>query len=115
MRLPGGGGAPEIATSVREVFVLLRQSPRTFVEQLDFLTSVGDRVTFVVTDLCVLERDPEAGELMVTRIHPGVAEEQLRDATGWPLRIADGLRRTEPPSDEELTALRALSRRGGPV
>jgi glutaconate CoA-transferase subunit B len=115
VRLPGGGGAPEIATSVREVFVLLRQSPRTFVEQLDFLTSVGDRVTFVVTDLCVLERDPEAGELMVTRIHPGVAEEQLRAATGWPLRIADGLRRTEPPSDEELTALRALSRRGGPV
>ncbi len=61
VRLPGGGGAPEIATSVREVFVMLRQSPRAFVEQLDFTTSRGDRVRVVVTDLGILE--PRDGEL----------------------------------------------------
>jgi glutaconate CoA-transferase, subunit B len=114
VRLPGGGGAPEIATSVREVFVLLRQSPRTFVERLDFLTSVGDRVTFVVTDLCVLEPDAETRELAVTCVHPGVDEERLRAATGWPLRIAAGKRETEAPTAAELGALRALTRKGSP-
>src|SRR5712691_12561125 len=54
VRLPGGGGAPEIATSCREIFVMLRQTPRAFVEELDFLTSLGERVTVVVSDLGVL-------------------------------------------------------------
>jgi glutaconate CoA-transferase subunit B len=106
VRLPGGGGAPEIATSVQEVFVMLRQSPRSFVERLDFRTSAGDRVTFVVTDLGVLE--PENGELTLTRLHPGVEVEQAREATGWELRVADDVGRTEAPSDDELAALRAL-------
>src|SRR3982751_1931870 len=76
VRLPGGGGAPEIATSVRDVFVMLAQSPRTFGERLDFKTSVGDRVRVVVTDLGVLEPD-EGGELMLTHVHPGVEAERV--------------------------------------
>jgi glutaconate CoA-transferase subunit B len=111
VRLPGGGGAPEIATSVRDVFVMLEQSRRTFVERLDFKTSVGDRVRVVVTDLGVLEPD-EGGELMLTHVHPGVEPEQVREATGWDLRVAEDIAVTEPPSDAELTALRSLRTKG---
>jgi glutaconate CoA-transferase, subunit B len=111
VRLPGGGGAPEIATSVRDVFVMLKQSPRTFVDQLDFKTSVGDRVRVVVTDLGVLEPD-EDGELALTHVHPGVEPDAVRTATGWDLRVADDLAVTEPPSDTELGALRSLRTKG---
>jgi glutaconate CoA-transferase, subunit B len=110
VRLPGGGGAPEIATSVRDVFVMLNQSPRSFVEQLDFKTSVGDRVRVVVTDLGVLE--PDEGELTLTHVHPGVEPDEVRAATGWDLRIADDLAVTEPPSEQELSALRSLRTKG---
>jgi glutaconate CoA-transferase subunit B len=115
VRLPGGGGAPEIASSVREVFVMLRQSPRTFVEELDFRTSAGDRVTFVVTDLGVLEPDPGDRELVLTRVHPGVEVEQVSEATGWELRVADEVGETEPPTEQELARLRALKTKGGRV
>jgi glutaconate CoA-transferase subunit B len=111
VRLPGAGGAPEIATSVRDIFVMLKQSPRSFVEQLDFKTSVGDRVRVVVTDLGVLEPD-ENGELMLTHVHPGVVPDEVRAATGWALRIADDLAVTEPPSDTELGSLRSLRTKG---
>ena len=114
VRLPGGGGAPEIATSVRDVFVMLKQSPRTFVDQLDFKTSVGDRVRVVVTDLGVLEPD-EDGELALTHVHPGVEPGAVRTATGWDLRVADDLAVTEPPSDAELGALRSLRTKGAAV
>jgi glutaconate CoA-transferase subunit B len=108
VRLPGGGGAPEIATAAREVFVMLRQSPRTFVEELDFRTSVGERVTVVVTDLGILEpRGPER-ELVLTHVHPGIDVEAARAATGWPLVVADDLRETRPPTDRELGTLRSL-------
>ena len=112
VRLPGGGGAPEIAQSVRDVFVMLRQSPRTFVERLDFKTSVGDRVRVVVTDLGILEPDGD-GELSLTRVHPSVDPEQARAATGWELRVAEDMTETEAPTDEELAALRRLEPRGG--
>src|SRR5207302_6416407 len=112
VRLPGAGGAPEIATSVREVFVMLRQSPRAFVERLDFLSSRGDRVSTVVTDLGVLEPDPATRELTLTRVHPGVHLQQARDATGWALRVADAVRQTDPPTDAELRALRSLKTKG---
>ena len=110
VRLPGGGGAPEIALGVRDVFVMLRQSPRAFVDRLDFTTSLGDNVRVVVTDLGVLE--PRDGELTLTRIHPNVELEDVRAATGWQLRIAPGLQTTDPPSDDELHALRSLRTKG---
>ena len=111
VRLPGGGGAPEIASSVREVFVMLRQSPRTFVEELDFRTSAGDRVTFVVTDLGILTPDPETRELTLTSLHQGVDAERAKAATGWPLKVAPKLETTPPPTPDELEALRALNAR----
>ena len=112
VRLPGGGGAPEIATSAEKVFVMLRQTPRTFVERLDFLTSTGDRVAVVVTDLGILEPDPETRELTLTRLHPGVEVEQARAATGWELRMAKDLGQTEPPTEDELARLRSLKTKG---
>jgi glutaconate CoA-transferase subunit B len=112
VRLPGGGGAPEIATSAQKVFVMLRQTRRAFVERLDFLTSSGDRVALVVTDLGILEPDPESRELTLTFTHPGVEVEQVREATGWELRVADDLGETAPPAEEELTRLRALKTKG---
>jgi glutaconate CoA-transferase subunit B len=108
VRLPGGGGAPEIARSCRHVFVMLRQTPRTFVERLDFRSSVGERVSVVVTDLGVLEPDPDGRELVLTHVHRGVTVDEARTATGWDLRVASTLRETECPSPQELAALRAL-------
>ena len=110
VRLPGGGGAPEIATGVRDVFVMLRQSTRTFVSKLDFTTSLGDNVRVVVTDLGILE--PREGELTLVAVHPGTDASTARSATGWELRVADDLRETEPPTVAELTALRALRTKG---
>jgi glutaconate CoA-transferase, subunit B len=109
VRLPGAGGAPEIATSVRDVFVMLRQSPRTFVEQIDFVSSVGERVRVVVTDLGILE--PRDGELVLTRLHPGATVERAGAATGWDLRVADDVGETEAPTADELAALRELQAR----
>jgi len=123
VRLPGGGGAPEIAASCKETLVMLKQSPRTFVERLDFRTSVGfgdgpgsrERlglrgrgVTAVITDLGELEPDPETFELTLARVHPGVSVEQAVAATGWPLAVRDDLEGSAPPTDRELEALRAL-------
>lgn len=113
VRLPGGGGAPEIATQAREVFVMLRQSPRTFVERLDFRTSSGERVRIVVTDLGVLEPRGEERELALTLVHPGVDVETVRAATGWPLAVADDVRETAPPTERELATLRSLRTKGG--
>jgi glutaconate CoA-transferase, subunit B len=123
VRLPGAGGAPEIAASCGEVIVIVRQSPRAFVETVDFITSVGhgsgpgDRErlglrgkgpTKVITDLGILEPDPETAELVLTHVHSGITPEQAQEATGWDLKIADDLKTTEPPTEEELKALRAL-------
>jgi glutaconate CoA-transferase subunit B len=123
VRLPGAGGAPEIAASCGEVVVIVRQSPRSFVERVDFVTSVGygrgpgDRErlglrgrgpTKVITDLGILEPDPETRELVLTHVHPGISPEQAQEATGWELKIASELVTTEPPTDEELSELREL-------
>jgi glutaconate CoA-transferase subunit B len=106
VRLPGGGGAPEIALGVRDVFVMLRHSPRAFVERLDFTTSLGDRVRVVVTDLGILE--PRDGELTLVGVHPGVTVDDVRAATEWELAVADDVAETRPPSADELAALRSL-------
>jgi glutaconate CoA-transferase, subunit B len=114
VRLPGAGGAPEIAAWCQETFVMLKQTPRAFVERLDFLTSAGRPrasggagVTCVVTDLGVLEPS-ETGELALTEVHPDVTVAQAREATGWDLRVVSDVRMGSPPSAEELQALRAL-------
>jgi glutaconate CoA-transferase, subunit B len=108
VRLPGAGGAPEIATSAKEVFVMLRQSLRTFVSELDFRTSAGGSVSTVVTDLGILKPRGEERELTLTSVHPGVDADQAREATGWDLRVADDLDVTAAPTDAERKALRAL-------
>jgi len=123
VRLPGAGGAPEISAHCRETYVMLRQSPRTFVERLDFRTTVGQGdgpesreelgfagagVTAVVTDLGLLEPDPETRELTLTCVHPGVSADDARSGTAWDLRVADDLRVLDPPGAAELAALRAL-------
>ena len=112
VRLPGAGGAPEIATSAKEVFVMLRQSLRTFVSELDFLTTPGGSVSTVVTDLGILEPQGVERELTLTSVHPGVDFEQAREATGWDLRVADDLSVTTAPTEAELTALRGLEAKG---
>jgi glutaconate CoA-transferase, subunit B len=105
-RLPGAGGAPEIATGCEEVVVIAPHSPRTFVPELDFLTTTGARTTQVITDLGVLE--PRDGELTLTAVHPGVTADQAREATGWDLRVAEEIATTPEPTNEELGALKEL-------
>ena len=117
VRLPGAGGAPEIASWCGETFVMLKQSPRSFVDELDFRTTAGAGmggagVTCVVTDLGVLEPD-ETGELTLTELHPEMTADDARDATGWDLRVAASLRTSAPPIESELDALRALKPANG--
>jgi glutaconate CoA-transferase subunit B len=125
VRLPGAGGAPEIATLAGEVFIILRHGKRALVDKLDFATSrgllPGDRVegagrrgkgpTVLVTDLGILKPDRESRELTLVSLHPGVTIEQAKAATGWPLQVAADLIETPPPAAAELEALRALKER----
>jgi glutaconate CoA-transferase, subunit B len=126
VRLPGGGGAPEIASSCHEIFITIPMSRRTFVDQLPFITSLGHGTgrgsrealglktrgpTRIMTDLCVLEPDPESSELMVTSLHPGVTQDAARAACGWALRFSDRLATTAEPTQQELQVLRDLQAR----
>jgi glutaconate CoA-transferase, subunit B len=123
VRLPGAGGAPEIAALSKEVIVIVHQSPRTFVERVDFVTSVGygdgpgarERLglpgagpRLVITDLGVLSPDPVTCELTLTHIHPGVDLSKVRAATGWSLSVAEELAISAPPTAYELAVLRRL-------
>jgi len=125
-RLPGAGGAPEIASCAGEVVLVLKQSARAFVRTLDFVTSVGHLdggdarrrlglpgkgPVAVVTDLCIMEPDEITKELTVTQLHPGVSREQITRATGWEVRFARTLRETAVPTIAELETLRNLERR----
>ena len=125
-RLPGAGGAPEIASAAGEVLIILKQSPRAFMPKLDFITSAGHMTggdsrarsgargkgpTAIITDLGILTPHPETKEMTLTALHPFATAEQAVAATGWPLKVADKLERTEPPSGLELEALRELHAR----
>jgi glutaconate CoA-transferase, subunit B len=129
VRLPGSGGAPEIAASCKEVIVVMRHRARAFVERVDFVTSVGhgsgptDRALLglrgagpvrVITDLGVLEPDPETAELVLTALHHGVAVEQVHAETGWELQVSADLMITSPPTETELRTLRAMRTVGDP-
>ena len=108
VRLPGAGGAPEIAASCGRVLVVMRHGRRAFVERVGFRTSLGERVSTVITDIGVLERDAERAELVLTALHPGATLDQARADTGWDLAVADEVATTAAPSPEELAVLREL-------
>jgi len=126
VRLPGAGGAPEIAGSAKEVLIILKQSHRTFVDKLAFITSVGhgeggdhrQRLGLpgkgpvaIITDLCTMQPEPGSNEFIVTALHPGVTPEQVVENTGWAIRFADSLAVTAAPTATELAALRDLEAR----
>lgn len=125
-RLPGAGGAPEIASCAKEVVLVLKQSARSFVKKLDFLTSVGhldggdsrkklglpgNGPVAVVTDLCIMKPDETTKELTVTQLHPGVTREHVQKATEWEIKFVVDLKETEVPTENELSVLRDLLHR----
>lgn len=123
-RLPGSGGACEIAINAREVFVIMRQSPRSFVDAIDFRTSpgnlggangarlrreqgwLGSGPSVVVTDLGIFHFDEASGEMRLDSLHPGSTLEEVRAAMAWEPRIADELASTDAPTDQELRLIR---------
>src|ERR1039458_5787928 len=126
VRLPGSGGASEIASGCGQIFIVMRHNARSFVAQLDFLTTLGHGrtgrerrelgiptkgPTLLVTDLCIMQPEPESNEMVVTSIHPDVTREQIRKGTGWDIRFAPAVEETAPPAAEELEVLRALHAR----
>jgi glutaconate CoA-transferase subunit B len=125
-RLPGAGGAPEIAAAARETVIVVRHSPRTLVAQLDFVTTVGHAVrgqsraslglagggpNQVITDLGVLTPDPQTGELTLTAVHEGIDVDRVIGATGWVLQVARDVHVLPPPTPNELATLRDLQAR----
>ena len=126
VRLPGGGGAPEIASSCGQIYITMAQSTRGMVDRIDFFTSFGhgaggkDREelglstrgpTMLITDLAVWRPDPETSEFTVVSLHPGVSREMIQETCGWPARFAGSVEETPPPTDEELSVLRELKAR----
>jgi glutaconate CoA-transferase, subunit B len=126
VRLPGAGGAPEIATSCGRIFMIMRHHQRAMVEKLDFVTTLGHGPTgrerrqlgiftagpvLLVTDLCMMEPEPETNEFVVTALHHGVTREQVTQNTGWAVRFSQEVAETEAPTPTELEALRELNAR----
>jgi glutaconate CoA-transferase subunit B len=126
VRLPGAGGAPEIAAMAGEVLIIMNQNTRAFVDKLDFVTTAGHLdggdarkraglpgkgPTAVITDLCIMRPDAETRELVVTDLHPGVTADQVSEKTGWDIRFANDVVETMAPTPNELTVLRALLKR----
>jgi glutaconate CoA-transferase subunit B len=125
VRLPGAGGASEIAALAREVLIVLQQSKRTFVDKVDFITSAGyldggdtrSRLKLpgkgpvaIITDLCIMEPESGSNEFVVTHLHPGVGRNTVVQSTGWAVRFADPVKETAAPSESELKVLRELHR-----
>jgi glutaconate CoA-transferase subunit B len=108
VRMPGAGGAPLITAGAREIVVIVRQTPKSFVTELDFLTTAPCAgLTTVITDLGILETEAQS-QLTLINCHPGVTVDRVRDATAWPLKVADCLSETPAPTSLELSALRQL-------
>jgi glutaconate CoA-transferase subunit B len=123
-RLPGSGGACEIAINARQVFVIMRQSKRSFVERIDFRTSPGNLggaeaaartrteqgwlgrgPSVVVTDLGIWHFDDE-GQMRLDSLHPGATLDQVRDTIGWAPRVSEALATTPEPTPAELRLIR---------
>jgi glutaconate CoA-transferase, subunit B len=126
VRLPGSGGAPEISTSCQRIYIVMRHGKRSFVDRLDFVTSLGhgpsgrerrdlgittEGPTLIVTDLCTMRPDAETREFEVVTLHPGVSADRVRENTGWPIRFAKRVEDTPPPTADELYTLRDLNER----
>lgn len=126
VRLPGGGGAPEIASNCGRIFITMAMGKRGFVEKLPFITSMGhgeggdhrarlgmktQGPTRVITDLCILEPDPVSKELTVVSIHPGVDRAKIVENCGWALKFADSVGETPAPTESELAVLRDINAR----
>ena len=113
VRLPGSGGANEIALHSGKVFVVMRQSQRSFVERIDFCTSPGNTAagrrgpSVVVTDLGVYHFDAD-GEMRLDTLHPGVTLDDVQAAIGWQVRVSAALAQTPPPTSEELRLIREV-------
>jgi glutaconate CoA-transferase subunit B len=105
VRLPGSGGAAEIAIHAQRILIISKLSPRAFPERVDFVTSPGQRVKRVITDKGVLEPD-QTGELVLTGLYPGVEAADVQAGVGWQLRCRPSLARLDPPSAVELQVLR---------
>jgi glutaconate CoA-transferase subunit B len=110
VRLPGAGGAPEIAAHARQLFVVMKATPRSFVPALDFRTSAGSPRA-VITDFGILRPQPGSGELALAALFPGATVAEARAAVGWPLLVPDTMECVPPPSIDELRTLRELQAR----
>jgi len=125
-RLPGAGGATEIAAHARQTFVMIKATPRSLVARLDFRTSAGfleghgararsamrgAGPRSVITDFGILTPEPGSEELQLTALFAGVSADEARAAVGWPLRVAATVATVDPPTPLELETLRALHAR----
>lgn len=126
VRLPGAGGAPEIAACAGETFIMIKASSRTLVEKLDFISSAGHLSggdaraklglrgkgpTRLITDLGVMEPHHETREFELTAVYPGVDVDAVRAVVGWRLKVRDQVETRQPPTAEQLEALRGLRAR----
>ena len=125
-RLPGGGGAPEIASSAKQVYITMKQSLRGMVEKIDFFTSFGHGLggnerklrnintegpSLLITDLAIWKPDPVTKEFTVHSLHTGVTKEMVQGTCGWKVKYSDNIKVTEPPTELELKTLRDLKER----
>ncbi|RCW82756.1 CoA-transferase subunit beta [Phyllobacterium bourgognense] len=126
VRLPGGGGAPEIASNCGQIYITMALNKRGFVDHLDFITSMGHGEggnhrarlgmktkgpTRVITDLCIFEPDAVTRELTVVSIHPGVIRATIEENCGWPVLFAETVTETPAPTTVEISVLRDINAR----
>ncbi len=105
VRLPGSGGASEIAAHAQRVLIVTKLDKRAFPEKVDFVTSNGKRVAKIITNMGVLEPGP-GGEMILTALHPGVTFEQVQENVGWTLKKAADVKTSPLPSSREIELLR---------